>query len=517
LGRRAGARILFTFAGIRDPFNPDVLVDGARSDGPVLALLAEERFDRIYVFADPPVLANGRGLLGAIRKRHPQTEASLVEVDLRDPTDYEEIFDELRRQTRTICEPLAASNPRYFISTASGTPQIQTVWFLLARAELIPATLLKVTPPRHLRPGQRAVSEVRLSLAEFPKISPGDVDALELASLRIRNEKLEAEHEALFAQVEAEGLVGRSKAIQETLRLVAKAAPTNYPILITGEPGTGKELIARAIHRKSPRAAHPLITVICSAIPDTLIESELFGYAPRAFTGADRAKKGRVELADGGTLFLDEIGDLSLPAQAKILRLLQEGEVQKVGATAHTRVDVRVVAATHKNLTQAVAERAFREDLLHRLRVIPIPVPPLRERREDIPLLLEHFLRREARDTPRRLSAKAVRLLVDYSWPGNVRELENLVKRVVALSEHRTVSEPDLPPDVRTISRPRELPVEPSLTPDGLDLEERLAEVERAYFREAIAMTHGNAAAAARLLKLKPHTFRKRARHVLGR
>src|SRR5436190_2635955 len=233
-------------------------------------------------------------------------------------------------------------------------------------------------------------------------------------------------------------VVGESAALKSALTLVKKVAPTRATVLITGESGAGKELIARVLHRQSPRAAKPFVTVNCAAIPEHLIESELFGVVRGGFTGAVQSRPGRFERAEGGTLFLDEVGTLSLSAQAKLLRALQEQEVERVGGTAAVKVDVRIVAATNVALRDAVAQGAFREDLFYRLNVFPIHLPPLRERRDDIPGLIAHFLQRfrELHGKPTsRLSGRAMQALLNYRYPGNVRELENLIERAVILAE----------------------------------------------------------------------------------
>ena len=245
------------------------------------------------------------------------------------------------------------------------------------------------------------------------------------------------------------GILGTSSAIQALKEQIARIAPSQGRVLITGENGSGKELVAEAIHSLSKRATGPFVKLNCAAIPKDLVESELFGYEKGAFTGAVQSRKGRMELADGGTLFLDEIGDLSLDAQAKLLRAIETGEVERVGGAATTRSDVRVLAATNKDLAGAIESGEFRQDLFFRLNVLPLSVPPLRERRGDIPALAEEFLRRfsEAEGKPpKRLSDEAVEALMAYAWPGNVRELRNLMERATILVEGDTVRAVDLEP-----------------------------------------------------------------------
>ena len=235
--------------------------------------------------------------------------------------------------------------------------------------------------------------------------------------------------------------------MQEVFRYIDKVAPSRATALLLGESGTGKELVARAIHQASPRQEKPFIKVNCAALPDNLLESELLGHEKGAFTGALALKKGRFELADGGTLFLDEIGELPLPLQAKLLRVLQEQQFERLGGTVTISVDVRIIAATNRSLETAVEEKSFREDLFYRLNVVPIVLPPLRERREDIPVLLDHFLRESNKAHPRevRLARPVIDFLIDYPWPGNVRELQNLIERLVIMAEGEVIGLRDLP------------------------------------------------------------------------
>jgi two-component system nitrogen regulation response regulator NtrX len=259
---------------------------------------------------------------------------------------------------------------------------------------------------------------------------------LEMENLRLR--------EKLKNQLE---IIGESPGMRRLKEQIKTAGPTNSRVLISGENGTGKELVARAIHSHSLRAEKPFIEINCAAIPDTLIESELFGYEKGAFTGAVTAKKGRFELADGGTLFLDEIGDMSLTTQAKVLRVLQEQHFDRIGGTKTTEVDVRVIAASNKNLGDEIKKGAFREDLYYRLNVIPLHVPPLRERKEDIPLLIHHFLASislEQGVKAKGITKEAIEVLMQYDWPGNVRELKNTIERILILFPHSTIDVQDL-------------------------------------------------------------------------
>jgi two-component system response regulator PilR (NtrC family) len=280
--------------------------------------------------------------------------------------------------------------------------------------------------------------------------------AAELSNLQQENQLLKRRLEGKF---ELEGIIGQDQAMQEVIRMVRKVAPSNSTVLIQGESGTGKELVARAIHRYSPRTSRPFIAINCSAIPDTLIENELFGHEKGAFTGATERKIGLFEAANGSTLFLDEIADLPLGLQAKILRVLQEKEVRRVGGNESFRIDARLVTATNKNLGEEVAEERFREDLYYRVNVVTITVPPLRDRRGDIPLLANHALAKfghSAEGRVKEIDREAMEVLLDYSWPGNVRQLESAIERAILLCENDKITTRDLPQEVlsrKTVAR----------------------------------------------------------------
>jgi nitrogen regulation protein NR(I) len=306
------------------------------------------------------------------------------------------------------------------------------------------------------------------------------------------------------ASVGFEGMVGRHPEMVRVYQLITQIAPTPTTVLITGESGTGKELIARAVHHKSERAAQPFVAVNVAAIPETLIESELFGHEKGAFTGAHARRLGRFELAQGGTVFLDEIGSLRLDLQAKLLRVLQERQIERVGGQRTVPVDVRVLAATNVNLKAAVRARTFREDLYYRLNVVPIHVPPLRERREDIPYLVEHFVRKAARECNRdvrSVSAGALEVLSRYDWPGNVRELENVIHRAVVLASSPVLHLPDVPLDVAMPEMGARLTED-----DGLPLREACDRFERQYVLRVLERVQWNVSRAARLLGVHRNT-----------
>jgi len=344
--------------------------------------------------------------------------------------------------------------------------------------------------------------------------------ALEKRALARRGRLLAQDNELLREQLAARGrfeqMVGRSPAMQAVFSVIEKVSPSRTTVLITGESGTGKELVARAVHARSPRSAAPFVPVNCGAIPEGLIETELFGHAKGAFTGAQGAKIGLFQAAQGGTLFLDEIGELPLALQVKLLRAIQERSIRPVGENADLEVDVRLVAATNRDLSADVRAGRFREDLYYRLNVVQIPVPPLRERREDVLPLAEHFLKRFAAEHDRpvpRLSAQAMRRLDEYPFPGNVRELENLIERAVALSTGDEVTMDALPAVLRRNG--------PSLSlegplPEGFSLEGYLEGIERELIDRALAESRGVKKDAAARLGITFRQFRHRMKKLSG-
>ena len=329
--------------------------------------------------------------------------------------------------------------------------------------------------------------------------------ALENRRLREENTYLRRE----FRKVHGMGnLVGKSQKMQELFKLIEVVSGTNSTVLITGESGTGKELVAKAIHVNSQRSDAPFISVNCGAFTETLLESELFGYMKGSFTGASTNKKGLFEVADKGTIFLDEIGETSPAMQVKLLRVLQERMIRRVGGTEEIAVDVRVIAATNRDLTAMVAENQFREDLYYRIRVIPIQIPPLRHRRDDIPLLANHFLSKfngVMGKNIQRLTEEALKKMEVYEWPGNVRELENAMERAYILETSAELSAQHLPDNDSSSSRPRTLDAIPE---EGLDLEGYVASLQRRYLEEALDRTGGVQVKAAELLRMSYRSFR---------
>jgi two-component system response regulator PilR (NtrC family) len=315
-----------------------------------------------------------------------------------------------------------------------------------------------------------------------------------------------------------DNIIGQSPKMRAIFDLIQTVAPQNSRVLITGESGTGKELVARAIHENSARSQAPFITINCGAFPETLLESELFGYMKGAFTGANENRQGLFRAAHGGTLFMDEIGNMPLPMQVKLYRVLQEGKVRPIGSTEESDVDVRIIAATNKDFEKEIAEGRFREDLYYRLSVIPLQLPPLRERREDIPLLARHFLdtfRKSMEKPVESISPEAMRRLESYDWPGNVRELENTMERAVALETSGEITLRVLPDRIAGYSGNATLAGANGASgfpAEGVDFEKEIAETERRYLQGALEKSHGVRTQAADLLKISYRSFRHYAK-----
>ena len=332
-------------------------------------------------------------------------------------------------------------------------------------------------------------------------------NALEKRRLTSENRRLRTE---LRTQARQRRIVGNSAEMQRVFEMIAQVAGTKTNVLVSGESGTGKELVARAIHEQSGRADAPFVAVNCGAIPENLLESELFGHMKGAFTGAVQNKEGLFETADGGTLFLDEVGELSQPLQVKLLRAIQEKTIRRVGGTSDRRVDARIISATNRRLEEEVAAGRFREDLYYRLNVIQIALPPLRERRGDVPLLVHRFLERFSQELGKEVGdvdADAMELLTEYAYPGNVRELENVIERAVALSRGGAIGLAEMPP---TLLRPADPEGAPSIPTAGVDLDRLIADYERSLIGEALRMTGGVKKRAARLLGVSFRSLRYR-------
>src|SRR5215213_5710867 len=337
--------------------------------------------------------------------------------------------------------------------------------------------------------------------------------ALERLTLKKEVETLKIEKEALIKEQRERGqlgnIIGHSERMQAVYQMIETVAEVQSTVLVTGESGTGKELVARAIHDLSPRAERPFVSINCGAFTETLLESELFGYVKGSFTGANTNRKGLFEAANRGTIFLDEIGEMSPAMQVKLLRVLQERKVRPVGATEEMTVDTRVIAATNRDLASMVSTGTFREDLFYRISVIPISLPPLRERKEDIAELVSHFIRKFCDQTGRSLtiSEPAMKLLERYSWPGNVRELEHTIERAVALERTNSI-EPERLPEKVTNYNPYRVAEAMEFPEEGINLTAHLDQLEKTYVLEALRRTAGNQTNAAELLRLSVRSLR---------
>jgi DNA-binding NtrC family response regulator len=360
-----------------------------------------------------------------------------------------------------------------------------------------------------------AVDAIKQGAADFIAKPFQFDELLHVIDSALEQRRLRSENAYLRAQLEQryrlDGIIGRSRSMRDLFQLLETVAQSSSTVLITGETGTGKELAAKAIHHNSARRAQRFVALNCSAIPETLLEAELFGHVRGAFTGAVATRQGRIEQAHKGTLFLDEVGTMAPSLQAKLLRVLQEREFERVGDSHSTKVDVRVIAATNSDLRRMVAEGSFREDLFYRLNVIPVHLPPLRDRREDIPVLVRHFVERFCHDqvpprTPPTVAQDAMRALMSYAWPGNVRQLENVVERAIALTPGRSQIElRDLLPEMQQADALPQL--ETWFPDDGVDLEAHINAIELSLIKQSLERTGGNKRQAADLLRIKRTTL----------
>lgn len=357
---------------------------------------------------------------------------------------------------------------------------------------------------------ENAVKAIRLGAFDYIS-KPVDLDELDLMLERIiENKNLKSEILILKNQLKEkfkiDSFISQSPKMEEVLSVASRAADSKATILITGESGTGKEVLAKSIHYVSSRKYKPFVAVNIPALPETLLESELFGHEKGAFTGAEKTKKGRFELANEGTIFLDEIGDIPINLQVKLLRVLQEHQIERLGSTENINIDVRIIAATHQNLEQKIKDGSFREDLFYRLNIVSLNIPPLRERKEDILPLIEHFIEKYSNENGREnlsLSKETVDSLIKYNFPGNVRELENIVERAVVLSRGNTITVNDLPNVVKGFKAEKEIPANEETT-----LIEQVEELEKKLIYDALSKSNGNQSQAGRLLGLTERNLR---------
>ena len=389
--------VLLTFTGFQDPYAIG-LVGQEEQPGPILSLVGARSFDRIILFSTPNTERNTTATSDALRSLYPKVDIEVRDLPLHDPTDYVAILTGLRTHIREITDSTSVVN--YFIAVASGTPQMHACWVLLAASGEIPARILNVRPPRLVSKDRPHIFEVDLSATEFPLVR-ADICSVETPDVPAPD---------MDTVIRELGIVGDHPAIGKALEIGAVLASSSTPILILGETGTGKELFARFVHRLSGRQLGRFVPLNCAAIPAGLVESILFGHKKGSFTGATSDQTGKFDLADGGTLFLDELAELPMPSQAKLLRILQDGLVEPLGAKKAHKGNVRVIAATNQDLRKAIQRGRFREDLFYRLNVGEIRLPALRERKSDVPKMALHVLDRGngTLRRPKRLSPGAL-------------------------------------------------------------------------------------------------------------
>ncbi len=467
----------------------------------MLSLIEAKRFDQVVLFSTPSVAQRTGETTAALASRHPEIAVHTVELALPDPTDYLGILRGLRQHTRQI----VSRNPDadYFVAVASGTPQMHACWVMLVSGGELPAKILHVRPPKYVTKELPMVSEVDLSSPEFPEIRAP------LVLMESTREYYGVRPIGFDAALQEVGIVGEHPSFVKALKMASVLAGHTMPVLIQGETGTGKELAAKLIHRLSPREAGPLIPVNCGAMPENLIESLLFGHRKGAFTGATTDVAGKFEQADGGTLFLDEIGELPVELQPRLLRVLEDGVIDPLGAKKPRKVDVRVIAATNRDLEAAMDAGAFREDLYYRLSCGMICLPSLRERRTDIPLLTLHLLDKFNRSLkrPKTLKPDALARLQEQRWQGNVRDLENVLGRSLMMSTRDSLGADDL---LITSSRRRRDALSALPEPhDGFSLEDYLKSVRKQMILRALEMSGNNQSQAASLLGISSQAVHK--------
>ncbi len=509
-------RVLLTFVGSHDPWRGGTPSTGY---GPILSLLETETFDALHLFFNnDEYLRRASDLRTEALRRWPAIEVAYEEVPAPDPTNYDLLYELMHNRCVELTGKYGQA-AQFTVATSSGTPQMQTCWLLLVLGGVFKARLVQTVPPHKLRPGDSPVREIKPSLERFPKIvSPSKLQReLSLATHQV--EILTREREAAAREI-APGMIGQHPSFRQAVKLAKQFAAYDVPVLITGETGTGKEEFAKLVHFTSPRAQQPFFPVNCAGISETLAESELFGHVVGAFTGATKPKQGIFEIAGTGSVLLDEVGELPLPIQAKLLRVLEDGSFMPVGSGKHQKSKARIIAATNRDLTAMVADGKFREDLLYRLNTAEIQLPPLRDRREDIPLLAQAFLDAFCRKHGKTLvfDPAVLAIFQEQEWPGNVRLLKHVVERLAIACSDKTITTSDL-----TLTRPTARKVAAATTPlasigdTPLNLPQIIDDWEKDMMEQAIKRFQNNRSAAARHLGFEEPTFRKKCRKYFGR
>ena len=488
--------ILLTFTGFHDPYTVG-LVGDEEQPGPILSLVKERSFDQVYLFSTPNTEKNTTKTKNVLESSLPDLKVVVKDFMIDDPTNYFTILKELREHIKDICN--SADNANYFVAVTSGTPQMHACLVLLVASGEIPAHIINVRPPRFVTKEKPLIDDIDLSSPEFPSVR-SDISIADTSEFASPN---------LDITVRELGLVCDHRSMRDALEVGAALAPSEVPILILGETGTGKELFAQLIHKLSGRPVDRFVPINCASIPKELVESIMFGHKKGSFTGAVTDQIGKFDSADGGTLFLDELAELPMTMQAKLLRVLQDGFIEPIGVQKAHKVNVRIIAATNKDLGKVIKNGKFREDLYFRLNVGNIQIPPLRKRRSDIPKIALHVLDKinKSLKKPKRLTVGALSRLQNHSWPGNVRDLENVIERSVRLVRKDILDIDDL-----LISEPITFSDPLTMLPDpteGFSLEEYLASVRKQLIFKALESAKGNQSEAARLLGISPQAVHK--------
>lgn len=475
---------------------------GRRPDtdpGPILRLLTRwescPAYDAAWVLTTPAGEARARTLCKQIEQR--AGKATCCVLPIEDPSDHEQLFQALGPLLQRIDRRHPSDRWHRDVLLSAGTPQMQTLWVILVQAGLLGARMLQVIPEAFVpKPHPSPVREVRLEIEGFP----------EIRALRDEVRRLRAE-----VSWNGKEIIAHSEVMRSLQSRAQRVAASDLPVLLAGETGTGKELLARAIHEASARASGPFIAENCASLSEGLLASELFGHEAGAFTGATGRKRGVFELAHGGTLFLDEVGDMPLTVQAHLLRVLQEGQLRRVGGESAVRVDVRLITATHRDLRSLVREGRFREDLFYRLHGATLELPALRNRAEDIPILIDHFLRRVPPARKLDVRPRVIEALGRYSWPGNVRELRAEVMRWKVFCQDR-VELDDLSPEILAPRASESVPGAPDAGAGVAipTLGQAVRATERQLIEQALHAHNGNLSRAAAALGIDRHTLKRK-------
>jgi transcriptional regulator with AAA-type ATPase domain len=502
------ARVLLTFTGFHDPYARG-LVGEEDQPGPILTVARELSFERIVLISTPAATRNTAETENALRRSSHQTEVEIVNLELLDPTDYESIFsalDSALGQTKYTDDDV-------FVSVASGTPQMHVTWLSLVASGRLRARILNTRPPRFVTKERPLVTEIDLFPRELGehaiRVRPAEFAEERMAAAPVPSAPPIAEPEFL-PTARLLNIVGSHPSLLQVLQKAALLAPTRFPVLVLGETGTGKELMARFIHHLSGRPTDRFIPLNCAAIPKDLVESTLFGHRKGSFTGAHDDRKGKFDAADGGTLFLDELGELPIEMQPKLLRVLQDGFVEPVGAVKGHRVDVRVVAATNIDVERAVESGQLRPDLFYRLKVGICRLPPLRERRSDIQRIALHVLDRvnQSLRRPKRFTPAALAWLQQRPWHGNVRDLENTVEGAAILTAGPLIDVAELQMSDGSIA-PQGSGLAVPEPFDGFCMPDFIKGIRRRLIERALEIAAGNQSRAARLLGISSQALSK--------